>query len=161
MIAAEFNRKKLMNQFKGAYACAPYFAQTYSLLEQIVHNKENNLFEFIRSSIEVVCDHLDIKTEIQVSSAIAIDHDLKNEEKILALCDAVGACTYINAIGGIGLYSPQKFKSRGIELRFMQTKHREYPQFGNGFVPNLSIVDVMMFNDTQKCTKLLEEYDLV
>jgi hypothetical protein len=65
---------------------------------------------------------------------------------VLALCEAVGASTYVNAIGGMELYSRETFQEKGIDLKFIQSNPFEYPQFGNEFVPWLSIIDVMMFN---------------
>ena len=100
-LAVDFNRDKLLNQFKGAYARAPYFAQTFPLVEQIVRYEEANLFRFLHYSILKICEHLGITTEIRVSSDIAINHDLKNQDKVLALCEAVGANTYLNPIGGV------------------------------------------------------------
>lgn len=145
-LAADFNRDKLLNQFKGAYRRAPYFAQTLPLVEQIVRYEEANLFRFLHHSIARTCEHLGITTEIRISSDIDIDHGLKNQDKVLALCAAVGASTYINAIGGMELYSKETFREKGIDLKFIQSKSFEYPQFGNEFVPWLSIIDVMMFN---------------
>jgi hypothetical protein len=89
---------------------------------------------------------LGITTGIRISSGIAIDHGLKNQDKVLALCEAIGANTYVNAIGGLELYSKETFLARGIDLKFIQSKLFEYPQFGGEFVPWLSIIDVMMFN---------------
>ena len=145
-LAADFNRDKLLDQIGGAYRRAPYFAQTFPLIEQVVRYEERNLFRFIHHSLVRTCEHLGITTEIRVSSDIPIDHDLKNQDKVLALCEAVGADTYINAIGGMELYSKDKFRARGVELKFIKSKPLEYAQFGNEFVPWLSIVDVMMFN---------------
>ncbi len=147
-LTADFNRDKLLNQFKGAYSRAPFFAHTFPLLEKCVHNTEHNLFRFIHHSIVSVCEHLGIQTEIRVSSEISIDHELKNQEKVLALCEAVGADTYINSIGGIELYSKDTFHSRGIELKFIKSNPIEYEQYSAPFVPWLSIVDVLMFNST-------------
>jgi hypothetical protein len=65
---------------------------------------------------------------------------------VLALCEAVGASTYVNTIGGMELYSKETFREKSIELQFIQPKPFKYPQFGNNFVPWLSIIDVMMFN---------------
>ena len=65
---------------------------------------------------------------------------------MLALCEALGASTYLNAVGGMELYSGEAFKSRGIDLRFIKSKPFEYAQFGQAFVAWLSIIDVMMFN---------------
>jgi hypothetical protein len=145
-LAEDFNRDKLLNQFKGAYRSAPYFAETIPLVAQIVQYHDTNLFRFLHHSIIRICGHLGISTEIRISSGIAIDHALKSQDKVLALCAALGASTYVNPVGGMELYSKEVFRANGVALRFIQSKPFEYPQFGDAFVPWLSIVDVMMFN---------------
>ena len=145
-LAAHYSRARLLNQFKGAYSQAPHFAETFALLERIVLSEESNLFRYIHRSLVETCAHLCIDTEIRVSSGIGIDHNLKGQEKVLALCRAVGADTYINAIGGTELYSREEFGSQGVELKFIKSKPYSYGQFGATFVPWLSIIDVLMFN---------------
>lgn len=161
-LATDFNRDKLLNQFKGSYSRAPYFAQTLTLIEQIVLHHDTNLFRFLHHCIIKTCEYLGIATEIRISSGIAIDHDLKNQDKVLALCAALGASTYVNAIGGRELYSKETFRERGVELKFIQSKPFEYPQFGDEFVPWLSIVDVMMFNSVETIKEsLVMKFELV
>lgn len=145
-LATDFKRDKLLNQFKAAYRRAPYFLQTLPLLEQMLRYDDTNLFGFLHNSIVKTCGHLGIETNIRISSDIAINHELMNQDKVLALCEAVGASTYVNAIGGRELYSNETFREKGIELKFIQSKPFEYAQLGNAFVPWLSVVDVMMFN---------------
>ena len=145
-LAAEFNRKKLLNQFKGAYSRSPYFEFVYPVLERIIQYNEVNLFRYIHHSIVQLCELLDIKTKIKSSSEIAIDHKLKGQDKVLALCKATGADTYINMIGGKELYLKDDFCNQGIDLQFIKALPLEYEQFGTPFVPCLSIVDVLMFN---------------
>jgi len=149
-LATDFNRDKLLNQIKGAYRRAPYFATTFPLVEEIVRHGDANLFRFLHHSIVKTCKYLGITTEIRIASGLAIDHNLKNQTKVLALCEAVGASTYVNAIGGMELYSKETFRAKGIDLQFIQAKPLEYPQFDNQFVPWLSIIDVMMFNSKKK-----------
>lgn len=161
-LATDFDRDKLLNQFKGAYRKAPYFNQTFPLLEQIVRHEEQNLFRYLHHSIVKTCEHLSITTEIRISSDIDIDHSLTSQDKVLALCVTTGASIYVNAIGGMDLYSKGAFREKGIELKFIKSKPFEYAQFGAEFVPWLSIVDVMMFNplDTiQKC--ITTNYELI
>jgi len=161
-LAADFDRGGLLNQFKGAYGRAPYFAQTFPLLERIVCFDDNNLFRYIRHSLVQMCAHLGIDTEIRISSDIDIDHSLKNQDKVLALCQAIGANVYINAIGGIDLYSQEEFKARDIELKFIKSSVFVYPQFGAAFVPWLSIIDVLMFNELGSVTgRLASNYELI
>lgn len=161
-LVADFKRDKLLHQFKGAYRHAPHFAQTFPLIEQIVRYDEVNLFQYLHHSIIKICEHLGISTKIGISSNIAIDHDLKNQDKVLALCEAVGANTYVNAIGGINLYATKDFSRQGVTLKFIRSKPYEYPQFGNTFVPWLSIIDVMMFNPVEAIkTYISNHYELI
>lgn len=145
-LAVDFNRDKLLSQISGAYRRAPYFTKTFPLIEKIVRYEENNLFNFIHNSIVKICEHLGIVTEIRVSSEISITHSLKNQDKVLALCESVGADTYINPIGGIECYSRDEFLARCIELKFIKSKPFKYTQFDEDFISWLSIIDVMMFN---------------
>jgi len=161
-IAQDFNRDKLLNQFKGAYRKAPYFDETYTLLEKIIQNQDRNLFNYLYDSISVICDYLSLKTQIIKSSEINIDHELKNQQRVIAICEAVGASTYVNAIGGADLYAKEIFFDRGIELKFIKSLPFEYPQLGNVFVPWLSIIDVMMFNPLDVIQNdLTSNYELI
>ncbi|MEQ1881689.1 MAG: WbqC family protein [Burkholderiales bacterium] len=145
-LAADFSRGQFLGRLEGAYRRAPYFAQTFPLIESVVGYQGTNLFQFVHHSVVRTCEHLGIATAIGISSAVAIDHKLKHQDKVLALCEAVGARTYVNAIGGEGLYSMDAFRAKRIDLKFIHSKPFEYAQFGAPFVPWLSIIDVMMFN---------------
>jgi hypothetical protein len=161
-LAADFNREKMLNQIKGSYKRAPYFESTVALLEQIIHYDDKNLFRFLHYSIVRTCEHLGITTQIKISSDVPIDHKLKNQDKVLALCEAIGARTYVNASGGLDLYSKETFREKGIELKFIQSKPFEYPQFEDAFVPWLSIIDVMMFNPLDEIrTCIRTNYELI
>jgi hypothetical protein len=161
-IATDFNRYKLLNQFKAAYQKAPYFDQTYPLIERIVLYEDKNLFRFLHNSIIATCEHLLIDNQIRVSSEIDIDHSLKSQEKVLALCMALGANTYVNAIGGKCLYSKEIFSIKGIDLKFINPKLFEYKQLGDSFIPWLSIIDVMMFNSVAMINEcFISHYELV
>lgn len=161
-IAEDFNRDKLLNQLKGSYRQAPYFEQSFPLIEQIVRYEDANLFRFLHHSITKTCEHLSIATEIRISSDVAIDHALQGQDKVLALCAAVGASTYVNAIGGTELYAKKVFFENEIALKFIRSKPYDYAQFGSEFVPWLSIIDVMMFNPLDAIqTCISTNYELI
>jgi len=161
-LAAGFNRDKLLNQFKEAYRRAPFFAQVFPLIECIVRYEEKNLFRYLQNSIVCICQYLGVHTEIRISSDFAVDHTLKSQDRVLALCEAASADTYINAAGGMELYSKDVFRGRGIDLKFIRTKSFSYDQFEGAFVPWLSIVDGMMFNSADVLRKLVNlERELV
>jgi hypothetical protein len=145
-IAPEFRGQSLLAQVHGAYRRAPEFEPTYALLERVMASEERNLFLFIERSIRLTCDHLGIRTSIERSPEIPAPAGLRGQDRVLAICEAVGTAGYINPIGGLELYSREAFAARGIELLFLRSRPLEYPQFGARFVPHLSILDVLMFN---------------
>jgi hypothetical protein len=152
-LSKDFDRTKLLNQFKGAYSKAPYFEEINPLIERIVQFKNDNLFFYLQNSLIEMCLFLDIGTQIKVSSTLSIDHCLRSQEKVLAICGETKASTYINPIGGIDLYSNDDFDLQGIKLKFLKTTSFEYTQFHEPFVPSLSILDLLMFNSNDVVKK--------
>jgi hypothetical protein len=141
-----FDKEKFLRKFEGAYKRAQYYEQTFKLLRHVVYFPRDNLFDYIHNSLVETCRYLDIGTKIIVSSEIDINHQLHAQDKVIALCNALGANEYVNAIGGIDLYSRERFQEDGIQLRFIQPRVREYAQNSSTHIPSLSIVDMMMFS---------------
>jgi len=161
-LAADFDRAKLLNRWQGAYRTAPFFKETFPLLEKIVGFQDPNLFRYLFHSLRMTSEHLGLKTTFKISSEVPIDHSLKFQDKVIALCQAAGARTYINAIGGLELYDSDAFSERGIEFRALRARPFPYEQFGQAHVPYLSIVDLLMFNSVAKLSEIIaENYDLV
>lgn len=145
-LADSFDREDLLNRFRGAYRRAPEFSSVMPLWEAIIRNPTANLFEYILESIRAVCEFLGIKTPLVVSSSIDCDHSLKSAQRVQAICNALGADTYVNPVGGMELYSKEDFARNGIDLKFLKALPFEYSQGGTPFGPWLSILDVLMFN---------------
>lgn len=160
-IANEFNKNKLLNQFSGAYKSSPYFEQAFIIIEKIIQYDEINLFQYIYNSIIEICRYLKINSEIIISSSIEQEPSLKKQDRVIALCQQVGANRYINAIGGQSLYKKKEFNQNGIDLYFIKSQPITYKQFSNEFVPWLSIIDVMMFNSVDLIRAYLDRYNLI
>ncbi len=143
-------KEKILRLINSAYKQAPYFDLVYPLLEKIMSNNESNLFKFIYNSLMVICEYLEIKTEFIISSSVPVNHSLKSQEKVIAICNLLNAQQYINPFGGISLYSRATFQKHNVALNFIETVPFEYAQFSNEFMPNLSIMDVLMFNSKDK-----------
>ena len=55
----------------------------------------------------------------------------------------------------------QQFKENEIELKFVKTLDVSYKQKNNEFIPNLSIIDVLMFNSVEEINLMLDDYELI
>ena len=155
-LSTDFNRQKLLSQFRGCYLKAPYFEDVWPLIERIVSFQDDNLFRYIQNSIVLICDYLDIGTEIIVSSSVTADHDLLSQDRVLSLCKELDAETYINPIGGLELYSEEEFEKNGLKLQFISLDDVKYRQFDNEFLASLSIIDVLFFNSSEDVRGILE-----
>ena len=160
-LASDFSPSKLLNQFRGAYKRAPFFNETIILLEEIINFDDTNLFRYILHSIRKICDHLDISTEIKISSDVEVNHGLKSVDRVIDLCLASHGSMYINPIGGLELYFPETFIAQDLKLRFLRSRPLEYSQYEDKFVPWLSIIDVLMFNSIPRVKDALAQFDLV
>ncbi len=146
---------KLTRKIESNYRKAPMFKEHMPLVNDIFACDKTNLFDFLLYSINKVKETLEINTKLVISSDLEIDHGLKSQEKVLAICNELGATEYINPIGGLELYDHQAFAESSIELKFMKSKLEAYPQFKNAFIPGLSILDILMFNEKKSISEML------
>lgn len=161
LVEDESWKNKLLKTIENSYKKAPYYNCVMPILKNIVLNKENNLALYLFNSLVLVNRYIGIDTKIILSSSIIKDNKLKGTDKILEICEKLNATEYYNAIGGIDLYSFDEFKKNGINLSFLKTNDICYKQFNNEFVPNLSIIDVMMFNSKDKIKEMLDDFTLI
>ena len=153
---------KLLNKISENYRKAPNFKKVISLVQEIFTSRELNLFEFIKNSLQATLKYLEIETPVINSSTLPIDHNLRAEAKIIEICKYLHADIYINPIGGLALYSNSTFNDNNIELYFIESIPFEYNQYGNEFIPWLSIIDIMMFNESIIIKQMLEtSYKLI
>jgi len=152
----------LQNQTLGAYSRAPAFNNVFPLLEEMFSCGERNVAEFNRVTLEALASLVGIKCLFKVSSRVPKADELRGRDRVIDLCRALGATTYINPIGGLELYKQRDFENYGIDLVFLKARITEYNQFGAPHVPFLSIIDVLMFNAGASLESIVRHgYDLV
>ena len=155
------NRAKLLKTFRQAYCRAPYFREAMPLIEDLMLYPETCLAPYLAHQLEAVSRYLGLHTCFIMSSSVMKDDALKGQEKILSICNTLGATEYSNAIGGQHLYSERDFAERGIDLKFIQSHPIQYRQFGSEFIPWLSIIDVLMFNSQPQVRRFLDAYERI
>jgi len=161
LLVNEMYNNKLLRKIEASYKKAPYYEEVIQLIENIIKQDEKNLAKYLANSIMKINKYLGIKTQIIMSSEIKKKYNLKGQDKVIDICKSLNATEYINAIGGIELYSKQDFITNGIQLKFLKSKEIKYKQYEDEFIPNLSIIDVMMFNSIEEINKMLNAYELL
>jgi len=137
--------RKLRKTLQMNYSKASYYNQAMELMENVFSYK----------------DYLSIDTEFIMSSTLQKDNSLKGKDKVIDICQRLGANTYYNAIGGQELYSKEEFQKHGIELCFVKPQEVAYPQTVMSFIPWLSMIDVLMNNSAEDIRELLKAFEIV
>jgi len=155
------NTSKILQTISSSYKKAPNFEEVFLLLKKVLMNKNNHLAQFLFYSITQICEYLEIPTKLIISSEVEKNNALRGQNKIIQICQSLQATQYINAIGGQELYQKEIFSKQNVELSFLKSKSIQYSQYKEPFVSNLSIIDVLMFNDKERIKHYLSEYVLL
>ena len=156
-------KKNLVRTISNAYKRAPCYPEVMSLIEGIINFEEEDLTTYIFNSIQKVVDYLNIKTELYLSSKLEKNKELKSEDRIIEICKVMATDIYINPWGGRKLYDHEHFKKENIKLLFLNTRKTNilYRQENENFEPDLSVIDLLMYNEKKAIQKYLTEYDLI
>ncbi len=155
------NNEKILKTIFFNYKKTLFFDEFFPIIEDILRYNEKKLSKYIFYSIRKICEFLDINASFIFSSEIDKDINLRGQDKIIDICKIVGSHVYINSIGGKELYDKKIFKDNGIDLFFLRPEIISYKQFNNKFVPYLSIIDIMMFNNKEQIKRMLNMYELL
>lgn len=164
VINNELNWKnKIKAQLDSYKKRAPYFHEVTEIINQIFKEEYTSIVDLNFNILITICDFLEIRTPIKTWSKMGVNIKAANapDEWALNICKALNAGSYINPEGGIEFFDKKKYSSSGIGINFLRYKSEEYDQLGNEFVPNLSILDVLMFNSKNETQKMLHNYELI
>jgi hypothetical protein len=159
-IADDGWQEKFLKTVAQSYKKAGFFDETFALIEKIVRSGESFLAKLILQSLRLLKEALKINAGIVPSSEIYNNRELKAQDRILDICKQEKATEYVNPAGGTELYDRRFFSENGVKLFFLKTQPFSYRQFGDEFVPHLSIIDVLMFNGAAGTSELLSKYVL-
>lgn len=160
-IAYQKWRKSFLNSIVFSYKKAKNYSKINALIEKILEKKPETISELAIKSVVEVAQYLDLKTEFEICSDVYSNTYLSGQNRVLDICINEKAITYINPVGGMELYSKSVFQEKNIELFFIKANKSVYPQFSEEFVPFLSIIDVLMFNDLEDIHKQLDNFTLL
>lgn len=152
--------EKIIKTIESSYKKAPFFNDVFPLLESYLQNEEPRLELYLTAQLQAICNYLDIDTVFTFASDLPSAFKSKGQDRIIDICTTLDASDYINSIGGVDIYDRERFKQSQLSLSFLKPNHCYYPQFSENFVNNLSVIDVLMFNNKEQIKIFLNNYEL-
>jgi hypothetical protein len=147
---------KMLRRIEAAYRRAPHFAAVFPPLADMLNFADTNVAAFNANLVARLAAMLGVGTPLALSSSIVEGANLAGQDRIIEICRRLDATDYLNPIGGAGLYQADRFAEAGLGLRFLRPTIEPYRQFCPATVPDLSVVDALMFNDAAELGRLLQ-----
>ena len=157
-LAFDTQVEKLLKTLRQSYRHAPAYSDVMPLIEDVLLHQDRDITACCQRGMENILAYLCLTRRLIRSSELDYDRTENAENKVIGMCNALGGDIYVNSTGGRHLYSAAAFAAQGIALRFLQANNVAYDQGTPEFVPNLSIIDVLMYCTPDAVRQALDHY---
>ncbi|MCB9170795.1 MAG: WbqC family protein [Flavobacteriales bacterium] len=152
-------RERFLRTIDQNYAKAANFAEGRAVLHEVLELEDDRISTLAARSVRLPMARLGRSVEFLFSSRLDLRTDLKREERLFDICDRLGIRDYIQSQGGTTLYSGERWRQRGLSLRFLKPVTMEYPRPG-GALSGLSMLDALLHVPFDRLDPLLDRYEL-
>lgn len=137
-------QKKHLQALITNYSRAPYYNSYITIFEDTFSREWEFISELNIHLIDQLRTALNLDTK---PTLISSDLDLRDEptDRLIDICKAVGADTYLAGQGGANYMDLERFEKNGINVIIQKFRHPFYTQLFKNFKSHLSIVD-LLFN---------------
>lgn len=138
------------------YSRAPYFGRYCEEIEQALRAPWDRLSDLNIHLVRALCRQLGLRTELTVSSSLGVPG--QGTEKVVGICRRVGATSYLTGAFAAGNHlDDHMFGDAGIDVVVQDwacpTYRQQFP--AQGFIPELSIVDLIFNEGPESAHRLL------
>lgn len=140
---------------------APFYGEVVALVHRAFSTRRGDmLVDLDVAALAAVTDYLGLRFKFDICSELGLDlHGIEHAgEWALQIAAGLGAREYLNPLGGAHLFRPEEFKAAGVGLRFLDVPPMLYSPTHYEYVPNLSVLDVLMWNDPKDVRHFVLEH---
>ncbi len=137
---------------------APHYSTVVDLVEEVFTDlTSKSLVHLNVAGLRVICDYLGLAFDFGICSEMDLDLSRVSHpgQWALRISEQIGATDYLNPVSGSPLFRPDEFDESGIGLSFLDMPSMVYDTGPYQFEPNLSILDVLMWNTPEVITRAM------
>ena len=145
-------QKKHLKSIYANYSKADYFSSYIDFFEEIYSTHWEKLHDLNMKTMLYMVEALDINTQFYLSSELTSEST--GTQRIIDICKALDADTYLSGISGNDYLDQKVFKKNNVKLEYQRYASKEYKQLWGDFIPNLSVID-LLFNLGDKAKEFI------
>ncbi|MBP3984519.1 WbqC family protein [Pseudoxanthomonas helianthi] len=154
-------RTQFLRQLTHAYSKAPFFGDAMGVIEAALQSSPRSIADLAIASVVGIHTYLEKPLNWVRSSEFSPEtHGMEKSQRLIEITKKSNGSRYVNTPGGKKLYDRLHFLEHGVALSFLRPEIMEYRQYGDLFVPGLSVIDLMMFNTPERIRDMIANYNI-
>lgn len=149
-------RERIVRTLEQSYRKAPHASEAMQLLQPLIVQPEDLLFQYNLHAIRCIADAVGLDTsKLVLSSSYAVE--AAGTDRLIQLTSSAGGSVYLSGGGASGYQDDELFAGAGLMLQYQNFEHPTYSQANNPgeFIPGLSVIDTLMNLGISGTAKLL------
>jgi hypothetical protein len=132
---------KILATWHTHYHKSPYYKESSDILSIIRNMNSPTISQLNVNLIRRICDYLDIKTPMILSSDLNITGT--KTERLINILKKLNADTYLSGPTADSYLDKEFFVRNNIKLMYKSYKYYDYPQLWGDFAPQVTILDLI------------------
>jgi hypothetical protein len=152
-------RDSVLGRLSHYRRAAPYYREVIALVERVLQEPCEYLVDLDMRSLAQVCSYLGIAWNAQRASSLELDESAIETPGQWAprISQSLGASAYLNPLGGAAIFRREDFHAAGVRPEFLAFEAPIYDTGRYAFESNLSILDVLMWNDPVQVRAMIDQ----
>ena len=146
-----------MQQVHRAYSSYPLYSDVIPPIADIINGEDLYLSNLNVKLIKYFFDLLDIDCQLTTSSELGLGTSEPGGIVNYHICKELNATTYLSGTSGKDYLDETVFLKNKIQIEYQKFNHPRYLQPGEGFVSNLSILDLVFSLPKEKAVETIKE----
>ncbi|MCH9698199.1 MAG: WbqC family protein [Gammaproteobacteria bacterium] len=137
-------RRSHLDKIRDSYRYAPYFHKFFNGISKLINSDVTSLCNLNVKLVDWIRNEIGIETPIVYSSEVPKGGSAKNE-RILEICKYFDADILYDGASAKNFIDEEFFYTNEIKVIFQNYVHPVYSDRKEGFLPYMSILDLLMF----------------
>ncbi|MBI2577870.1 MAG: WbqC family protein [Candidatus Wildermuthbacteria bacterium] len=137
------------------YSKAPFFNMYKDSFKECYQKRWNTISDFNIDLTFYLAEKFGISPTFVRSSQMGVDKSMGRSERLLSICQQLGAARYFSGKGGHNYLNEEIFSQNDIEVVYQDFMHPVYPQPYGEFIPNLSGIDLLFNSGPESLNTIL------
>jgi hypothetical protein len=139
--------KKIARTIELNYRRSPFFDEVFTPLSFVLRRDSLTLHELNMELLRVVLDLMKQSPSLIMASTLGTSS--RKDDLVLEIIKKTGEKRYLSGRGALEYMDMNKFRDSGVEVAVCNFNYEPYLQpwvSTNGFIPNLSVIDLLFNN---------------